>query len=89
MGVRIVAPLETNPNESFALNIYKNEVVKIIAHFSKSSSVNSMICFYTLRNCAQYIRSSLKMTEVEKHLDGGKCSCVLHIYQNIVLHSDL
>ncbi|KAM7357797.1 sentrin-specific protease 6 veloren isoform 2-T7 [Cochliomyia hominivorax] len=70
LGIRIVAPLETNPSETFALNIYKNEVVKIIAHFSKTSSVNSMLCFYTLRNCAQYIRTSLKMAEVSKHIDG-------------------
>ncbi|XP_023294312.2 uncharacterized protein LOC111677422 isoform X1 [Lucilia cuprina] len=70
LGIRIVAPLETNPSELFALNIYKHEVVKIIAHFSKSSSANSMLCFYTLRNCAQYIQKSLNMTEVAKHLDG-------------------
>ncbi|TMW52161.1 hypothetical protein DOY81_002720 [Sarcophaga bullata] len=91
LGVRIVAPLETNPNESFALNIYKNEVVKIIAHFSKSSSVNSMICFYTLRNCAQYIRSSLKMTEVEKHLDGVTYFSTTGPYQmrKIILQFDV
>lgn len=72
MGIRIVAPLEPNPSETFALNIYKHEVVKIIAHFSKNPAVSSMLCFYTLRNCAQYIRTSLKMAEVAKHLDGGK-----------------
>ncbi|XP_065361584.1 uncharacterized protein velo isoform X3 [Calliphora vicina] len=70
LGIRIVAPLETNPSETFPLNIYKHEVVKIIAHFSKSPGVNSMMCFYTLRNCAHYIRTSLNMTEVPKHLDG-------------------
>lgn len=64
-GIRIVAPLETDPLDTFVLHIHKQEVVKVIAHFSK------MLCFYTLRTCAQYIRSSLKMPDITQPMDGG------------------
>ncbi|XP_036335926.1 uncharacterized protein LOC118746207 [Rhagoletis pomonella] len=67
-GVCLVAPLVTNQNESFPLHIHKREVVKIIAHFSKASE--SMLCFYTLRNCAQYIKNSLQMKDNGAPLDG-------------------
>ncbi|XP_073836301.1 sentrin-specific protease 6 veloren isoform X2 [Musca autumnalis] len=67
-GVRIVAPLESNPSETFPLHIHKQEVVKVIAHFSKTT--DSMLCFYTLRTCAQYIRTSLKMPDITQPLDG-------------------
>ncbi|XP_054736133.1 uncharacterized protein LOC129243067 isoform X1 [Anastrepha obliqua] len=68
-GVCLVAPLVSNPNESFPLHIHKREVVKIIAHFSKVSE--SMLCFYTLRNCAQYIKNSLEMKDNGLPLDGS------------------
>ncbi|XP_011293377.2 uncharacterized protein LOC101890437 isoform X1 [Musca domestica] len=67
-GVRIVAPLESNPSETFPLHIHKQEVVKVIAHFSKTT--DSMLCFYTLRTCAQYIRTSLKMPDITQPIDG-------------------
>ncbi|XP_011202463.2 uncharacterized protein LOC105225617 isoform X1 [Bactrocera dorsalis] len=68
-GVCLVAPLVNNPNDSFPLHIHKREVVKIIAHFSKVSE--SMLCFYTLRNCAQYIKNSLQMKDNGTTLDGS------------------
>ncbi|XP_075164173.1 sentrin-specific protease 6-like [Haematobia irritans] len=68
-GIRIVAPLETNPSETFKLHIHKDEVVKVIAHFSAKLS-DSMLCFYTLRSCAKYIRSSLQMPDIAQPLDG-------------------
>ncbi|XP_061398907.1 uncharacterized protein LOC133334608 [Musca vetustissima] len=67
-GVRLVAPLESNPSETFPLHIHKQEVVKVIAHFSKTT--DSMLCFYTLRTCAQYIRTSLKMPDITQPIDG-------------------
>ncbi|CAD7003398.1 unnamed protein product [Ceratitis capitata] len=66
-GVCLIAPLVTNPNESIPLHIHKREVVKIIAHFSKVSE--SMLCFYTLRNCAQYIKTSLQMKDNSATVD--------------------
>ncbi|XP_067645133.1 uncharacterized protein velo isoform X2 [Eurosta solidaginis] len=68
-GVCIVAPLVSNPNENFPLHIHKREVVKIIAHFSKVAE--SMLCFYTLRNCAQYIKTSLQMKDNGTPQDGS------------------
>ncbi|XP_011189450.2 uncharacterized protein LOC105216578 isoform X1 [Zeugodacus cucurbitae] len=68
-GVCLVAPLVNSPNDSFPLHIHKREVVKIIAHFSKVSE--SMLCFYTLRNCAQYIKNSLQMKDHGAGIDGS------------------
>ncbi|XP_075164441.1 uncharacterized protein LOC142237012 isoform X2 [Haematobia irritans] len=68
-GIRIVAPLETDTSETYTLHIHKQEVVKMIAHFSAKQS-ESLLCFYTLRNCAQYIRNSLKMPEITQPLEG-------------------
>lgn len=68
-GIRIVAPLETNQSESFSLHIHKKEVVKVIGNFSKSS--DSMLSFYILRNCVEYIKNSLKLVENANPGEGG------------------
>uniref|UniRef100_A0A1A9V6V2 Ubiquitin-like protease family profile domain-containing protein n=1 Tax=Glossina austeni TaxID=7395 RepID=A0A1A9V6V2_GLOAU len=76
-GIRIVAPLQKNPNETCILNIYKHEVVKAIAHFSLVK--NSMLCFYTLRSCAQYIKNALKLPDDPALLEGmTNFSAILH-----------
>uniref|UniRef100_A0A1A9Z8V3 Ubiquitin-like protease family profile domain-containing protein n=1 Tax=Glossina pallidipes TaxID=7398 RepID=A0A1A9Z8V3_GLOPL len=67
-GIHIVAPLEANTSEVCTLNIYTREVIKIVAHFSRTTE--STLCFYTLRKCAQYIRNALKMSDGAAPMDG-------------------
>ncbi|KAL9905536.1 sentrin-specific protease 6 veloren isoform 2-T3 [Glossina fuscipes fuscipes] len=67
-GIHIVAPLEANTSEVCTLNIYNREVIKIVAHFSRTTE--STLCFYTLRKCAQYIKNALKMSDSAAPMDG-------------------
>lgn len=79
-GIRIIAPAETNPSENVAVHIHKQEIVKAIANFSKSSS-ESLLSIYTLRTCAQYIRNSLKMPDITQPLDGGLFDLLENVLQ--------
>uniref|UniRef100_A0A1B0A5Z5 Ubiquitin-like protease family profile domain-containing protein n=1 Tax=Glossina pallidipes TaxID=7398 RepID=A0A1B0A5Z5_GLOPL len=86
-GIRIVAPLQKNPNEMCILNIYTKEVVKAIAHFSQVK--NSILCFYTLRSCAQYIKNVLKLPDAPALLEGmTNFSAILHQARIIILQLD-
>uniref|UniRef100_A0A1B0GEF5 Ubiquitin-like protease family profile domain-containing protein n=1 Tax=Glossina morsitans morsitans TaxID=37546 RepID=A0A1B0GEF5_GLOMM len=67
-GICIVAPSEANTCEMCTLNIYNREVIKIEAHFSRTTE--STLCFYTLHRCGQYIRNALKMSDGAAAMDG-------------------
>ncbi|KAL9928467.1 sentrin-specific protease 7-like isoform 1-T1 [Glossina fuscipes fuscipes] len=86
-GIRIVAPFQENPNEMCTLNIYKKEVAKVIAHFSLVQ--NSMLCFFILRSCAQYIKNVLRVSDVPALLEEmTNFSTVLHQARVIILQLD-
>ncbi|XP_030371902.1 uncharacterized protein LOC115622167 isoform X3 [Scaptodrosophila lebanonensis] len=61
-GVRISGVLP-GKDEKFVLNIYKHEVIKVIAHFASNDQAQPLLTLYVLRKCAQYVKSSLNLPE--------------------------
>lgn len=61
-GVRIAGVLE-NKDEKFVLNIYKREVIKVIAHFGSSEQAQPLVTLYMLKTCAQYVKAQLKLPD--------------------------
>lgn len=61
-GVRIAGILE-NKDEKFVLNIYKREVIKVIAHFGSSEQAQPLVTLYMLKTCAQYVKAQLKLPD--------------------------
>uniref|UniRef100_W4VR71 Putative sentrin/sumo-specific protease senp7 n=1 Tax=Corethrella appendiculata TaxID=1370023 RepID=W4VR71_9DIPT len=57
-GMRIIAPNVKRPGENSILDIQLREIVKILAHFSKSLFV---MFIYTLPSTGTFIRESLEM----------------------------
>ncbi|XP_037933902.1 uncharacterized protein LOC119667612 isoform X2 [Teleopsis dalmanni] len=87
-GIQITAPLVNNDKEFCILNIHKHEIVKLIGHFNKPDDV-FVLCFYTLRKCAQYIKTSLNIAD-EPVADGTTYFIATGPYQyrKIILHID-
>lgn len=50
-------------DEKFVLNIYKHEVIKVIAHFASYEQAQPLVTLYMLKTCAQYVKSQLQLPE--------------------------
>ncbi|XP_017863621.1 PREDICTED: sentrin-specific protease 6 isoform X3 [Drosophila arizonae] len=59
-GVRIAGVLP-DKDEKFVLNIYKHEVIKVIAHFASYEQAQPLVTLYMLKTCAQYVKSQLQL----------------------------
>ncbi|XP_062135947.1 sentrin-specific protease 6 isoform X2 [Drosophila sulfurigaster albostrigata] len=61
-GVRIAGILPEKDSK-FVLNIYKREVIKVIAHFASSEQAQPLVTLYMLKRCAQYVKTQLQLPD--------------------------
>ncbi|KPU78983.1 uncharacterized protein Dana_GF10888, isoform B [Drosophila ananassae] len=69
-GIRIsgiVQDKENDKDEKFTLNIYKHEVIKVIAHFGNVDKAQPLVTLYLLKTCAQYVKSQLHLPDDPPH----------------------
>ncbi|KRF98934.1 uncharacterized protein Dwil_GK12576 [Drosophila willistoni] len=63
-GLHIVGIIsDKDRDQKFTLNIYKHEVIKVIAHLSSNEQAQPLVTLFLLRNCAQYVKTQLQITD--------------------------
>lgn len=65
-GVRIAGILK-DKDEKFELNIHKQEVIKVIAHFGNVEPAQPLVTLYLLKTCAEYVKNQLKLPDDQHH----------------------
>ncbi|XP_037905145.1 protein split ends isoform X3 [Hermetia illucens] len=85
-GIKIIAPSCKNPVDAVVLNIQMREIVKIIAHFSKSLNI---LFIYTLPTCGIYIRENLEMKSKSSDTPYYNPTDRAEPYKRIVLQMDV
>eukprot|EP00099_Drosophila_melanogaster_P012633 NP_001286956.1 veloren, isoform D [Drosophila melanogaster] len=87
-GVRIAGILK-DKDEKFELNIHKQEVIKVIAHFGNVEPAQPLVTLYLLKTCAEYVKNQLKLPDDQHHEHTGFKTHSYHTRRLILLFDSI
>ncbi|XP_026847514.1 uncharacterized protein LOC6601672 isoform X3 [Drosophila persimilis] len=88
-GIRINGILK-DMDEKFTLNIYKHEVIKVIAHFGSSDQPQTLLTLYLLKTCALYVKTQLCLPDDQpSEQTGFKSQTSFHTRRLVLLFDSI
>ncbi|BFF98975.1 uncharacterized protein DMAD_06991 [Drosophila madeirensis] len=88
-GLRINGILH-DMDEKFTLNIYKHEVIKVIAHFGSVDQPQTLLTLYLLKTCALYVKAQLCLPDDQPNEQTGfKSQTSVHTRRLVLLFDSI
>ncbi|XP_022215278.2 uncharacterized protein LOC111069497 isoform X2 [Drosophila obscura] len=88
-GIRINGILQ-DVDKKFTLNIYKHEVIKVIAHFGSAEQPQTLLTLYLLKTCALYVKAQLCLPDDQPNEQTGfKSQTSFHTRRLVLLFDSI